>query len=57
MGNQRGNRLHTPEFRLDIVERMLAGENVMALAGQYGLARSMIYRWRDAYRLLAKGTA
>jgi transposase len=51
MGNQRGNRLHTPEFRLEIVERMLAGENVAALASQYSLARSMMYRWRDAYRL------
>jgi transposase len=30
---------------------MLAGESVMGLAGQYGLARSMMYRWRDAYRL------
>ena len=51
MGNQRGNRLHSQEFRLEIVERMLAGENVAALASQYALARSMMYRWRDAYRL------
>lgn len=50
MGNQQGSRLHTPEFRLEIVERMLAGENVAALSGQYGLARSMMYRWRDAFR-------
>jgi transposase-like protein len=43
--------LHTPEFRLEIVERMLSGESVIALAGQYRLARSMMYRWREAYRL------
>jgi transposase len=42
--------VHKPEFKLSIVERMLAGENVVALAKQYKLARSMMYRWRDAYR-------
>ena len=44
------NRQHSPEFRLEIVERMLAGGNVTALSKQHGLARSMMYRWRDAYR-------
>jgi transposase-like protein len=44
------NKQHSPEFRVQVVERMLAGENVMALSKQYGLARSMMYRWRDAYR-------
>lgn len=43
-------RQHSPEFRVEIVERMLAGENVKALSKQHGLARSMMYRWRDAYR-------
>lgn len=45
-----GNRMHTPAFKLAIVERMLAGENVMGLASQHKLARSMMYRWRDAYK-------
>lgn len=44
------HRKHTLEFRVEIVERMLAGENVSALSKQYGLARSMMYRWRDTYR-------
>jgi len=48
-------RQHSPEFRVQIVERMLAGENVMALAKQHGLARSMMYRWRDAYRRQGAG--
>jgi len=48
-------RQHSPEFRVEIVERMLAGENVMALAKQHGLARSMMYRWRDAYRRRGAG--
>ncbi len=43
-------RQHSREFRIEIVERMLAGEKVMALSQQHGLARSMMYRWRDAYR-------
>lgn len=43
-------RQHSPEFRVEIVERMLAGENVKALSQQHGLARSVMYRWRDAYR-------
>jgi transposase len=48
-------RQHSPEFRVEIVERMLAGENVMSLAKQHGLARSMMYRWRDAYRRWGAG--
>lgn len=43
-------RSHAAEFRVEIAQRMEAGENVMALSRQYKLARSMMYRWRDAYR-------
>jgi transposase len=43
-------RRHSPEFRVEIARRMLDGECVAALSAQYGLARSMMYRWRDAYR-------
>lgn len=50
-----GKRTHKPELKRKVVERMLAGENVVALAGRYNLARSMMYRWREAYRL--EGTA
>jgi transposase len=49
------HRKHRPEFRVEIVERMLAGENVAALSKQYGLARSMMYRWRDTYRSQGAG--
>lgn len=44
------SRKHTPEFRAEIARRMLAGESAMALSETYGLARSMMYRWRDAFR-------
>ena len=48
-------RRHSPEFRVEIVERMLAGESVVALGQRHRLARSMMYRWRDAYRRSGPG--
>lgn len=45
-----GPRQHSLEFKIEIAERMLAGECSVALSRQHGLARSMMYRWRDAYR-------
>ena len=45
-----GRRRHAVEFKVKIAERMLAGENVAALAAQHELPRSMMYRWREAYR-------
>lgn len=49
MGQGRPRR-HSHEFRVEIAQRMLNGECVKALSEQYGLPRSMMYRWRDAYR-------
>ncbi len=49
-GGSVGQRRHSVEFKVEIAERMLAGESVSALAGRHGLPRSMMYRWRDAYR-------
>jgi len=43
-------RRHSSEFRIEIAQRMLAGENVVALSKQHNLARSQMYRWRDTYR-------
>ena len=50
MSKKRGSRKHSPEFRKSIAERMRAGENVVMLSREYDLPRSMMYRWRDAYR-------
>ena len=47
---EKANRRHSAEFKIEIAERMLAGENVSALSQQHGLPRSMMYRWRDAFR-------
>jgi len=49
-GTEKANRRHSAEFKIEIAERMLAGENVSALGEQHGLPRSMMYRWRDTYR-------
>ena len=43
-------RRYSPEFRIEIAQRMLAGECVMALSKRHGLPRSMMYRWREAYQ-------
>jgi len=43
-------REHSPEFRVEIAKRMVAGENVTAMSARYQLPRSLMYRWRDAYR-------
>ncbi len=50
MEKKKPHRRHSPEFRIEIAERMVAGENVTALSAQHQLPRSMMYRWRDAYR-------
>lgn len=38
-------------FKLDVVRRMEAGENVSALSREVGVKRTILYRWRDAWRL------
>ncbi|MDZ7637653.1 MAG: helix-turn-helix domain-containing protein [Bryobacterales bacterium] len=50
MEEEKGKRVHSPEFRVEIAEKMLAGGNVSALAEEFDLPRSMMYRWRDPYR-------
>jgi len=51
--NKRGcgkRRVHTPEFKLRVVQRMIAGEAVARLSGEVKVKRAMLYRWRDDYR-------
>lgn len=50
MSEKKGMRRHSAAFRVEIAERMLAGENIVELSRKYELARSMMYRWRDAFR-------
>src|SRR4051812_44674359 len=37
-------------FKLAIVQRMKAGESGTALAREFGIKRTILYRWRDALR-------
>jgi len=51
--NKRGRgkrRVHTPEFKLSVVQRMIAGEAVARLSREVRVKRAMLYRWRDDYR-------
>lgn len=41
---------YTREFKVGLVERMLAGENVSALSRDYVVPRSVLYEWRRAYQ-------
>lgn len=44
------NRKFSPEFRIAAAQRMLAGESVTKLHRELGVKRSVLYRWRDAFR-------
>jgi transposase len=43
-------RVFSWEFKERVVRRMLAGESVSALHHELQIKRSVLYRWRDAYR-------
>jgi transposase len=47
-------RVFSVEFRSAIAQRILNGESVMALSTEFKIKRSVLYRWRDAYRLAGK---
>jgi len=49
-GGEGSPRRHSLEFKIEIAQRMLAGESSAALSRQHRLPRSMMYRWRNAYR-------
>ena len=43
-------RRFTAEFKAKVVQRMLAGEPVSRLSREVKIKRTVLYRWRDAYR-------
>ena len=43
-------RTFTPEFRVEVARRIEQGESVSKLYHELGIKRSVLYRWRDAYR-------
>lgn len=44
------NRVFTPEFRIGVAKRIIAGESVSKIHRELGIKRSVLYRWSDAYR-------
>ena len=43
-------RLFSREYKLAALRRMLAGENVSALARELGVRRKYLYQWRERFR-------
>ena len=43
-------RKFSRDFKLATLRRMLAGENVSALARELGVRRKCLYQWRDRFR-------
>ena len=48
--SKRTIRVFSREFKLKVVRRMLAGENVSALARELKVLRKDLYVWRDRFR-------
>jgi len=44
-------RLFSREYKLAALRRMLAGENVSALARELGVRRKYLYQWRERFRV------
>ena len=44
------HRVFTWEFKEGVAQRILNGESVSALYAELQIKRSVLYRWRDAYR-------
>ena len=44
------NRVFSREFKEGVAQRILKGESVTALHCEVQIKRSVLYRWRDAYR-------
>ena len=47
---KRTRRSFSREFKLKVIERLEAGESGTALALELSVKRTIIYRWRDAWR-------
>jgi transposase-like protein len=44
------NRVFAKEFKVGVARRIVNGESVSALHQELQIQRSVLYRWRDAYR-------
>jgi transposase-like protein len=48
--SERKKREFSPEYRIEIARRILSGESVTKIHHETQIKRSVLYRWRDAYR-------
>ena len=55
MDRKKGQR-YSKEFRHQAVERMNACDNISRLSGELGVARHLLYNWRDRSRPASPGT-
>ena len=49
--SQENRRSFSREFKLAVIGRLEAGESGNALALELGVKRTILYRWRDAWRV------
>ena len=49
--SQENRRSFSREFKLAVIGRLEAGESGSALALELGVKRTILYRWRDAWRV------
>ena len=49
MSEPKRKRIISQEFRRKAVERILAGENITAMARELGVLRKSLYEWKDKY--------
>lgn len=47
---RRKNRVYTLDFKLDAVQRLMTGENVVGLSRILGVHRNLLYYWLRRYR-------
>jgi transposase len=48
--SEEATRRFSREYKLAALRRMLAGENVSALARELGIRRKYLYQWRERFR-------
>ncbi len=48
--SDRARRRFSREFKLKVIERLEAGESGTALAMEFSIKRTIIYRWRELWR-------
>lgn len=49
--SEENRRSFSREFKISLIERLEAGESGTALALESGIKRTILYRWRDAWRV------